>query len=83
MFELVLVRHGETEENINEMVSGQLPGKLTEKGINQAKSLGKALIDYNFDLVYVSDLYRTVETFEFICSTHPQENLKEIHSKEQ
>ncbi len=30
---LIIVRHGETEENLNEIIQGHLSGKLTEKGI--------------------------------------------------
>ena len=37
---LLLIRHGETVDNVNRIMQGQTPGKLTENGINQARSLG-------------------------------------------
>ena len=36
---LILTRHGETEENATGIRQGHLPGKLSEKGIEQAKKL--------------------------------------------
>lgn len=40
---LLLIRHGETVDNVNRIMQGQTPGKLTENGINQARSLGAEL----------------------------------------
>jgi len=44
-FELVLVRHGETGHNKERVIQGQLDIPLSNTGVNQAKLLGKNLID--------------------------------------
>lgn len=40
MVEFVLVRHGQTESNAAKVIQGQLPGKLTPKGEEQAAKVG-------------------------------------------
>ena len=41
--ELILSRHGETEENKLHIMQGQLPGHLSELGKQQAKALAETL----------------------------------------
>jgi len=60
--ELYVSRHCETLSNIQRRLTGSLDSPLTEKGIEQAKSLGKSLENITFDAVYSSPLKRAVET---------------------
>ena len=39
MVTIYLVRHGQTEENLAGVLQGHLPGRLTEKGKEQACGL--------------------------------------------
>lgn len=41
---LYLARHGETEENVAQILQGHLPGHLTERGRNQAVQLRNTLM---------------------------------------
>jgi len=68
---IILTRHGETEENILDIVQGHLPGKLTKLGIEQAKKLAERLKDEKIDYIYSSDLARSVKTTEEIIKYHP------------
>ncbi len=82
---LYLVRHGETVDNANGIVQGQLQGKLTENGIIQAQKVGERLKNIKFDAIFSSDLYRAVETTNEIAVYHPRikvqldKRLREIH----
>ena len=67
---LVLTRHGETVENINGVLQGHTPGKLSEKGVEQAKKLALRLKDEKFDAVYSSDLGRAADTTKEIVKFH-------------
>ncbi len=67
---LILTRHAETDKNISGLVYGNLPSKLTKKGIAQVKLLANKLRTYNFDKIYCSDLDRCVETANFIIAVH-------------
>ena len=69
---LILVRHGETEENVNDLLAGQDCGKLTAKGIEQSKKLGKELKEkYKIDMIFCSPLTRCRETLENILDEYP------------
>ena len=58
---LRLIRHGQTEDNVQRILAGQAHGKLTELGKLQAQITGRYLKDNEviFDHIYVSDLGRT------------------------
>jgi probable phosphoglycerate mutase len=76
--ELVLVRHGETDFNVESRLQGQMyPGPpLNSNGINQAEALAVLLEEEKFDALYTSDLQRTLETIEIVHKHHyNQKNL--------
>ena len=56
--ELILSRHGETEENKLHIMQGQLPGHLSELGKQQAKALAETLDKEELDVIVCSDLAR-------------------------
>ena len=62
MITMYLVRHGQTEENLQRIFQGHLPGVLTEEGRRQAVALGALLADLPLDAVVSSDLQRVVDT---------------------
>ena len=66
---LVIVRHGETEWNVQHKVMGQLDSPLTAKGIQQAKAIGDRLRRLKFTSIYSSDLGRAVQTANIIAET--------------
>ncbi|MDD4135931.1 MAG: histidine phosphatase family protein [Candidatus Shapirobacteria bacterium] len=71
---LILIRHGETEENANHVVGGLDDSKLNKKGIEQAKKAGKELEEkYKIDIIFCSPLKRCVETLENILDEYPFE----------
>jgi probable phosphoglycerate mutase len=55
---IYLIRHGETDENRNGVIQGQLDTALNEDGIEQARLVGNALQSVLFDRAYSSDLRR-------------------------
>lgn len=79
MKKLFLVRHGESEWNKLKKVQGQKDIPLTEKGIEQAKLIGKRLINEGIEKIYTSDLKRAYDTARIIGKML---NIKVIPSKE-
>lgn len=81
MKDLYLMRHGETEFNVQMRVQGWSDSPLTKKGIAQAKVAGKYYKNNNiyFDHAYSSSLKRACDTLELVCdmSYEKQDNLKE------
>lgn len=59
---LLIARHGETEWNAEGRIQGHTDIGLSEKGAEQARSLGQRLADRQIDVAYSSDLRRTSET---------------------
>ena len=66
MNKLVLVRHGESVWNKENIFTGWIDVDLSEKGIEQAKKAGEMLKDYSFDLAYTSYLKRASDTLDII-----------------
>ncbi len=67
---LILTRHGETEENLDGIIQGHLPGKLSAKGIVQAEQLARRLKNEKLDFIYSSDLERAASTARAIAEFH-------------
>ena len=68
MHKLVLLRHGESQWNLENRFTGWTDVDLSEKGIKEATSSGKILkeIGFDFDMVYSSVLLRANRTMD-IC----------------
>lgn len=69
---LVIVRHGETEANVSNILQGQSDTHLNAKGQEQARKVAKRLKWMRIDSSYVSDLSRARETAEEILKYHPK-----------
>ncbi|SEU18867.1 2,3-diphosphoglycerate-dependent phosphoglycerate mutase [Paenibacillus sp. NFR01] len=68
MYEVVLIRHGESEYNKQNLFTGWSDPDLTEKGVQEARSAGKLLRDagYTFDLAFASVLKRSIKTLNIV-----------------
>ena len=73
MTTLLLVRHGETMDNKNHILQGQLPGQLDAEGIRQAEALAAKLADDPIDVFVASDLKRAEDTCRIIAKPHHKE----------
>ena len=67
---LLLIRHGETVDNVNRIMQGQTPGRLTDNGVEQARLLGKQLAHKHIDAFVSSDLKRAIDTCSIIAQPH-------------
>jgi len=65
---LIIVRHGETEWNLESRFQGHLDSRLSKLGIRQAKAIAKALSGSTYDVIYSSDLERARHTAEIIAA---------------
>lgn len=68
MSEIYLVRHGETDWNKHRLCQGRIDNPLDDKGMEEAKTLGKKFKEENmsFDLFVASPLLRAQETLKII-----------------
>ena len=70
MTTLYLVRHGETVDNVNQIMQGQTQGQLTENGIRQAEEVRDNMASVDFAAIIASDLKRSVDTANVIAEPH-------------
>lgn len=73
---LILVRHGETKWNKENVFRGQSDIPLSEKGRRQANLTGKALSSLPFTVIFTSPLRRAYQTAASIAEW--QQSCKEV-----
>jgi broad specificity phosphatase PhoE len=67
---IILIRHGETEWNKEEIFRGRVNIELNETGLKQARLLAEFLADLKIEAIYSSPLKRASKTAEIIVSYH-------------
>lgn len=77
MVKLVLIRHGESQWNLENRFTGWTDVELSKNGINEAKEAGKKLkaAGLKFDLAYTSVLKRANETLRLALQELGQSDL--------
>ncbi len=70
MLRLILVRHGQTDANLNRLIQGQSDGPLNATGREQAEALGRHLQGIHMDHIIASSLRRAYDTACAIARHH-------------
>ncbi len=70
MTQFILLRHGQTDWNIQGLYQGQSDIPLNQTGLRQVEAVADILKDVSFDIVYCSDLIRAVVTAQTAVSKH-------------
>ncbi len=81
MSSLVLVRHGQSQWNLENKFTGWVDVDLTPKGESEAKAAGQKLKGFKFDKAYTSDLKRAQRTLQIILGEIGQSNLTVVKDK--
>ncbi|WML34675.1 histidine phosphatase family protein [Clostridium sp. OS1-26] len=81
---IYLVRHGQTEWNLEKRMQGHKDSPLTNLGIIQAKGLHNRLLKENIDIIYSSESKRAYDTAKIIKGDRNiqiaiKQQLREIH----
>ncbi|MEW6179668.1 MAG: histidine phosphatase family protein [Chloroflexota bacterium] len=80
--EIWLVRHGQTDWNVDGRYQGQADMPLNEIGEMQARDLAKKIKEIDFDAIYSSDLRRALATAQILAGDREVKvdpRLREIH----
>lgn len=72
---LVIVRHGQSQWNLENRFTGWVDIDLSPKGIEEAHSAGKKLVDYKFDAAFTSALIRAQKTLTIILEEISQTEI--------
>jgi 2,3-bisphosphoglycerate-dependent phosphoglycerate mutase len=82
MYKLVLLRHGESQWNLENRFTGWTDVDLTESGCKEARAAGELLRDegYDFDIAYTSVLRRAIRTLWIALDVMDRMWLPVVHS---
>ncbi len=82
MYQLVLIRHGESTWNMENRFTGWTDVDLTPLGIEQAKNAGRLLkaAGFDFDVAYTSMLKRATRTLWHVLDEMDRTWLPVVHS---
>ena len=75
MARLVLLRHGESQWNLENRFTGWVDVPLSPKGIEEAKQAGEKLRGFTFDRAFSSVLTRANETLRIVLEVLGQTNI--------
>lgn len=75
MPKLVIVRHGQSQWNLENRFTGWIDIDLSEAGIAEAKKAGDKLKNYKFDEAFTSDLIRAQRTLDIILEETGQTGI--------
>ena len=68
---IIFITHGQTVENVENIMQGQLiGGRLSDLGKKQAERLAELIKSEKVDAAYCSDLSRAVETARIVLTYH-------------
>jgi 2,3-bisphosphoglycerate-dependent phosphoglycerate mutase len=72
---LILIRHGESQWNLENRFTGWVDVPLSPKGEQEAKAAGEKLRSYKFDKAFTSKLQRANNTLNFILQASGQTGI--------
>jgi len=72
---LVLVRHGESQWNLENRFTGWTDIPLTDKGREEARRAAEKIRNIHFDLAYTSVLQRATESLDIMLKVIGQEDI--------
>lgn len=75
---LVIIRHGQSEWNLQNRFTGGADVDLTPQGVEEAKKAGELLKPYPFDKAFTSMLTRSIHTLKVILDQTGQHDLPTI-----
>ena len=75
MARLVLLRHGESQWNLENRFTGWVDVPLSARGIQEAKNAGETLRGFTFDRAFTSVLVRANDTLRLVLDAIGQSNI--------
>jgi len=75
MPQLILLRHGESQWNLENRFTGWVDVPLSKKGVEEAQQAGEKLKGYKFDRAYTSVHKRAIDTLNIVLNIIGQKNL--------
>ncbi len=81
MATLILIRHGESQWNLENRFTGWVDVELSAKGVQEAAAAGKKIAGYKLDQAYTSVLKRAMNTLDLALQSAGKTGLPIIRDK--
>src|SRR5687768_14936129 len=81
MGKLVLLRHGESQWNLENRFTGWVDVDISQKGEAEAKRAGSLLKGMTFDLAFTSELKRAIRTLDLVLDVLGQKGVPTVRDK--
>ncbi len=78
---LILLRHGESQWNLENRFTGWVDVELSEKGKKEAEAAGKKLTGYKIDKAYTSVLKRAINTLDIAMKAAGKNGMSVIRDQ--
>src|SRR5262245_24516770 len=75
MARLILLRHGESQWNLENRFTGWVDIPLSPRGVQEAKNAGEKLCSFTFHRAFTSVLTRAIETLRLVLEAIGQTNI--------
>src|SRR6059036_359515 len=75
MAQMVLLRHGESQWNLENRFTGWVDVPLSRKGEQEARVAGQKLIGFRFDRAYTSVIKRAIDTLSIVLTVIGQTDI--------
>lgn len=82
MTELILIRHGETDWNVEHRIQGHMDTPLNRAGLQQAEAIGERFREVDIDVLVSSDLRRAMQTMQPIAEGRTLPILRDVRLRE-
>ncbi len=82
MSQLILIRHGQSQWNLENRFTGWVDVPLSPKGIQEAISAGKKLQGIRLDAGYVSHMLRAIQTLYYVLGELTDPRTPIMHHEE-
>lgn len=80
MSDLLMIRHGQSVYNLENLFTGWLDVPLSEQGIKEAKEAAEKLKNYKIDVAYTSKLKRAIDTLHFILEVNKNKDIPVVEN---
>jgi 2,3-bisphosphoglycerate-dependent phosphoglycerate mutase len=77
---LIIVRHGQSQWNLENRFTGEVDVELSPLGREEAQKAGKLLKSYNLELAFTSILKRAIDTLDIILDVTGRKSIPVIKS---
>ena len=80
MSDLLMIRHGQSVYNLENLFTGWVDVPLSEQGVKEAREAAEKLKNYKIDLAYTSKLKRAIDTLNYILEVNKNKDIPVVEN---